>query len=117
MKHTFSDRTIIFSLVTNFGDVPLIVAPVKTYQEAFEVAVRAEKTIVWDRIKADLVLAKGLLPDTKFTSATEKWRVSKGAVIALQAKAALYTEKWPEVITLVGELEGLGFLQSERKLF
>ena len=32
-----------FSLVTNFGDVPLIVAPVETYQEAFKVAVRAEK--------------------------------------------------------------------------
>jgi hypothetical protein len=32
-----------FSLVTNFGDVPLILAPVKTYQEAFDVAVRADK--------------------------------------------------------------------------
>src|SRR5688500_1965846 len=47
-----------FSLVTNFGDVPLILAPVKTYQEAFEVAVRTDKNLVWDKIKADLVLAK-----------------------------------------------------------
>jgi hypothetical protein len=64
---------------------------------------------VWDRIKADLVLAKPLLPATKYSSTTEKWRVSRGAVIALQAKAALYTEKWTEVITFVTELEGLGF--------
>ena len=98
-----------FSLVTNFGDVPLILAPVKTYQEAFDVAVRADKGLVWDRIKSDLVLAKALLPNSKYSSTTEKWRVSKGAVIALQAKAALYTEKWTEVPALVDELAGLGF--------
>ena len=98
-----------FSLVTNFGDVPLILAPVKTYQEAFDVAVRADKGLVWDKIKSDLVLAKALLPNSKYSSPTEKWRVSKGAVIALQAKAALYTEKWNEVPTLVDELAGLGF--------
>ena len=106
-----------YSLVTNFGDVPLIVAPVKTYQEAFEVAVRADKTVVWDRIKADLAIAKGLLPDSKYSSATEKWRVSKGAVIALQAKAALYTAQWPEVISLVSELEGLGFYSLNTNYF
>jgi hypothetical protein len=106
-----------FSLVTNFGDVPLILAPVQTYQEAFEVAVRADKNVVWDRIKADLALAKPLLPSSKYSSATEKWRVSKGAVIALQAKAALYTQKWPEVITLVTELEGLGFYSLNANYF
>ena len=106
-----------FSLVTNFGDVPLIVAPVKTYQEAFDVAVRANKTLVWDKLKADLVLAKALLPNTKYSSTAEKWRVSKGAVIALQAKAALYTEKWPEVISLVTELETLGFYSLNANYF
>lgn len=98
-----------FSLVTNFGNVPLILAPVKTYQEAFEVAVRADKKLVWDKIKSDLVLAKALMPNSKYSSTTEKWRVSKGAVIALQAKAALYTEKWAEVPALVDELAPLGF--------
>jgi hypothetical protein len=98
-----------FSLVTNFGDVPLILSPVKTYQEAFEVAVRTDKTLVWDKIKSDLTLAKTLLPNTKYSSTTEKWRASKGAVIALQAKAALYTQKWSEVIPLVDELASLGF--------
>ena len=98
-----------FSLVTNFGGVPLIVAPVKTLNDAFAVAVRADKAVVWDKIKSDLVLAKALLPNSKYSSTTEKWRVSKGAVIALQAKAALYTEKWAEVPTLVDELTGLGF--------
>ncbi|MEL1242720.1 RagB/SusD family nutrient uptake outer membrane protein [Flavobacterium sp. DGU11] len=98
-----------FSLVTNFGDVPLIIAPVKTYQEAFEVAVRADKAVVWDRIKADLNTAKGLLPNSKFSSETEKWRVSKGAVIALLAKSELYTENWGAVPGLVDELAPLGY--------
>ena len=106
-----------FSLVTNFGDVPLIVSPVKTYQEAFEVAVRADKNIVWDRIKADLALAKDLLPNSKYSSATEKWRVSKGAVIALLAKANLYTEKWADVVTLVTELETLNFYSLNANYF
>ena len=106
-----------FSLVTNFGDVPLILAPVKTYQEAFDVAVRANKTLVWERIKADLALAKPLLPNSKFSSTTEKWRVSKGAVIALQAKAALYTQQWTEVVTFVSELQALTFYSLNANYF
>jgi hypothetical protein len=106
-----------FSLVTNFGDVPLILSPVKTYQEAFEVAVRADKNIVWDRIKADLTVAKDLLPNSKYSSATEKWRVSKGAAIALLAKAALYTSQWADVIARVSELETLGFYSLNANYF
>lgn len=106
-----------FSLVTNFGDVPLILKPVKTYQEAFDVAVRASKTTVFDKIKSDLALAKTLLPNSKFSSTTEKWRASKGAVIALQAKAALYTEKWDDVISLVTELQNLNFYSLNANYF
>ncbi|RYZ76859.1 MAG: RagB/SusD family nutrient uptake outer membrane protein, partial [Proteobacteria bacterium] len=65
-----------FSLVTNFGDVALILRPVKTYQEAFDVAVREDKNVVWDQIRADLLLAKGMLPNSKYSSETQKWRVS-----------------------------------------
>ena len=54
-------------------------------------------------------MAKPLLPNSRYSDATEKWRVSKGAVIAMQAKVALYNEKWQEVITAVSELEALGF--------
>ncbi|MFC6097975.1 RagB/SusD family nutrient uptake outer membrane protein [Flavobacterium qiangtangense] len=98
-----------FSLVTNYGDVPLILRPVKTFEEAFEVAVRADKAIVWEQIQADLTLAKDLLPNSKYSSETEKWRVSKGAVIALLAKSHLYNENWSAIPPLVDELAGLGF--------
>ncbi|RYF97640.1 MAG: RagB/SusD family nutrient uptake outer membrane protein, partial [Chitinophagaceae bacterium] len=106
-----------FSLVTNFGGVPLILGSVKNYQEAFDVAVKAEPTVVWDRIKADLALAKPLMPNSKYSSTTERWRVSKGAVIALQAKAALYTQKWDDVVTLVSELETLNFYSLNANYF
>ena len=94
-----------FSLVTNFGDVPLILAPVKSYQDAFDLAVRSPKEAVWSQIKTDLEKAKLLLPNSKYSSDTEKWRASKGAVTALLAKIALYNNDWTTVITLVTELE------------
>ncbi len=98
-----------FSLVTNFGDVPLVVKPIKSFQEAFEVSVRADKALVWDQIKADLALSRDLLPNSKYSSETEKWRASRGAAIALLAKSELYTENWSVVPALVDQLAGLGF--------
>lgn len=98
-----------FSLVTNFGDVPLLLKPVESLGEAFDVSVRANKDLVWDQIKSDLTLAKDLLPNTKYSSENEKWRVSKGAVIALLAKSQLYTKNWSAIPPLVDELAGLGF--------
>ncbi|MFT3683279.1 MAG: RagB/SusD family nutrient uptake outer membrane protein [Ferruginibacter sp.] len=106
-----------FSLVTHFGDVPLILAPVQTYQEAFEVAVRENKDEVWKQIKADLTLSKGLLPASKFSSDTEKWRVSKGAAIAMLAKAELYTQQWNNVLTNIAELDALGFYDLNENYF
>ncbi|GEP51888.1 membrane protein [Flavobacterium noncentrifugens] len=98
-----------FSLVTNFGDVPLIVRPVKSFDEAFEVAVRADKSLVWAQIKNDLVLSRDLLPNSKYSSDTEKWRASRGAAIALLAKSELYTQNWAAVPALVDQLSALGF--------
>ncbi|MCC6289936.1 MAG: RagB/SusD family nutrient uptake outer membrane protein [Chitinophagaceae bacterium] len=106
-----------FSLVTNFGDVPLITKTVESYQEAFKVAVRTSKDSVWNQIKTDLTAAKPLLPNAKFSSSTEPWRVSKGAVIALQAKAALYTQQWNDVITLINELESTNFYSLNENYF
>ena len=106
-----------FTLVNDFGDVPLILETVKTYQEAFDKAVRAPKAEVWKQINTDLALAKELLPNEKYISNSEKWRVTKGAVIALQAKTALYNEKWTEVISTVNELQGLGFYSLNANYF
>ncbi|WP_337965078.1 RagB/SusD family nutrient uptake outer membrane protein [uncultured Flavobacterium sp.] len=106
-----------FSLVTNFGDVPLILSSIKTYQEAFDKAVRAPKEEVWKQIKIDLETAKTLLPNSKYSSDKEPWRVSKGAVIALLAKTALYNKDWTSVITLVSELQTTGFYNLDTNYF
>lgn len=106
-----------FDLVNYYGDVPVLLAPLKNFQEAYEVAKRIPKDQVWAQINKDLADAKPLLPATKYTDNAEKWRVSKGAVIAMQAKAALYLEKWNDVLSFVNELEGLGFYSLNDNYF
>ena len=98
-----------FDLVTIFGDVPLLLAPLNSFEEAYDVAVRTPASDIWSQISDDLLKAKQLLPEGKYSVEAEKWRVSKGAVIALQTKVALFNENWQQVIDLVSELESLGY--------
>ncbi|MBJ7880178.1 RagB/SusD family nutrient uptake outer membrane protein [Gelidibacter salicanalis] len=106
-----------FDLVNNFGGVPLLTEPLTSFAQAYEAAVRVPETEVWEQINADLVAAKALLPNAKYPSPAEPWRVSKGAVIALQAKAALYNKDWGSVISFVNELEALGFYSLNANYF
>ncbi|RZM29224.1 MAG: RagB/SusD family nutrient uptake outer membrane protein [Pedobacter sp.] len=106
-----------FDLVNNFGDVPVVLKPLANFTDAYGVAKRVPKAQVWDQINADLTKAKALLPASKFSDATDKWRVSKGAVIALQAKSALYNEKYSDVISLVNELQTLNFYSLNANYF
>jgi SusD family. len=98
-----------FDLVNNFGDVPLLLKPLTNFSDAYSVAKRETKANVYAQISADLAQAKTLLPSSKYSDPTDKWRASKGAAIAMQAKVALYNQKWTEVISSVSELEALGF--------
>lgn len=106
-----------FDLVTNFGDVPVLLKPLKSFSEAYEVAKRLPAAQVWDQINSDLTKARALFPNAKYSNATDKWRVSLGAVIALQAKAALYNQKWADVITNVNALQTLGFYSLNTNYF
>lgn len=106
-----------FDLVVLFGDVPLLLTPLQTFEDAYKVAVRATKEEVWAQINNDLETAKDLLPVSKYSSNEEKWRASIGAVIALQAKVALYNKNWTDVITLITDLEELGFYQLNTNYF
>ncbi|MEO8192393.1 MAG: RagB/SusD family nutrient uptake outer membrane protein [Gemmatimonadales bacterium] len=106
-----------FDLVNNFGDVPLLLKPLQSFGDAYAVAKRETKENVYTQISADLVQAKALLPNSKVSDATERWRASKGAAIAMQAKVALYNKKWAEVISTVTELEGLNFYSLNSDYF
>ena len=98
-----------FDLVNNFGDVPLLLKPLQSFSDAYAVAKRETAANVYAQISADLAQAKSLLPNSRYSDATEWWRASKGAALAMQAKVALYNGKWTDVISIVSELEGLNF--------
>lgn len=106
-----------FDLVNYFGGVPLMLKPIATIEEAYEAARRATAEEVWTQIRADLSEAKNLLPNAKYSDPNDRWRVSKGAVIAMQAKVALYNKQWDEVVTLVTELQGLNYYNLNANYF
>jgi len=106
-----------FDLVNNFGGVPLVLKPLSSFDEAYSVAKRETPDNVYAQISADLAQAKTLLPNSKYSDPAEPWRASKGAVLALQAKVALYNHQWTDVISIVTELEGLNFYSLNANYF
>lgn len=106
-----------FDLVNNFGDVPLLTEPLENFSEAYEVTTRTPKDEVIAFINSDLERAVSLLPQQKYSSASEPWRVSIGAAKAMQAKIALYEEDWNSVITYVDELQSWGFYSLNDNYF
>ena len=106
-----------FDLVNLYGDVPLITATLKNFADAYNVAKRATKDSIYNQISDDLEKAKTLVPNAKYSSTTEKWRVSKGAVLAMQAKVALYNQKWADVISIIDDMEALGYYSLDANYF
>ncbi len=106
-----------FDLANAFGDVPLLLKPLKNFSEAYEVSKRTSKEEVYNQVNSDLAAAKGLIPTGKYSNATDKWRISQGAVLAMQAKVALFNQKWNDVITIITELEGLGYYSLNSNYF
>jgi starch-binding outer membrane protein, SusD/RagB family len=106
-----------FDLVNNFGDVPLLVKPLESFSEAYDVATRTPKAQVMDQIRADLTQAVTLLPNSKYSDDNQPWRASKGAAIAMQAKVELYSENWQKVLDYVNQLDGLGFYSLDDNYF
>lgn len=106
-----------FDLVKNFGDVPLLLKPLNNFNEAYEVAVKTPVAKVYEQMKADLTLAVGYFPNSRFSNQAQKWRASKGASIALLAKIALMEKDWKQVIAQVNALEALGFYNLNTSYF
>uniref|UniRef100_UPI004048C359 RagB/SusD family nutrient uptake outer membrane protein n=1 Tax=Mariniflexile sp. TaxID=1979402 RepID=UPI004048C359 len=61
-----------FDLTNNFGDVPLLLNPLLSFEDAFDVAVRVPQADVTAQIKSDLSEAKTLLPNVKYADTSEK---------------------------------------------
>lgn len=106
-----------FDLVNNFGGVPLILKPSSSFDEALSVAVRVEANEVWAQINEDLAAARSAIPDGKYPSPDQKWRVSLGVILAMQAKVALFEEQWQEVIDRINDLDALGYYDLNSNYF
>ncbi|WP_295668487.1 RagB/SusD family nutrient uptake outer membrane protein [uncultured Mucilaginibacter sp.] len=94
-----------FRLVRAFGDVPLRLHVPKIASE-YNIP-RTAKAQVWAAIEADLTDAASVLPQSY--SAADIGHVTKGAALALHAKAALYQKKWADVVTLTNAVTALGY--------
>mgnify|MGYP003624456583 CR=1 FL=1 len=106
-----------FDLVNNFGDVPLLSKSPESFQEALDASLRSPKEEVLAQIALDLTNAKSLASSAKYPDAVEPWRASKGAIIALQAKVALFAEDWSTVLSLITELDDLGYYGLNTEYF
>jgi starch-binding outer membrane protein, SusD/RagB family len=76
----------LFELVRNWGDVPASFAPSYTRTDLFIPSVNRDTT--YDRLITDLAVAKDLVPWR--TEVPRNERITKGAVMALRAKLALF---------------------------
>ncbi len=92
-----------FILVQVFGDIPLILE----IQNPDEVLVkRTPKTEVLEQVASDCALAALMLPVSY--GGNDIGRVTKGAALALAAKAQLYLKDYNSVLSSVAAIKGLG---------
>lgn len=94
-----------FRLVRAFGGVPLRLHVPKNASE-YNIP-RSTKAQVWAAIETDLTDAAAALPATY--SSADIGRVTKGAALALHAKAALYQQKWSDVLSYTNQVSTLGY--------
>ena len=81
---------IYFELIRKFGDVPYIDQPLKLTD--VEDITRTSKDEIYTKIMADFDKAFSYLPEE--WPATQWGRITKGAAMAMKARAALYFGNW-----------------------
>lgn len=94
-----------FRLVRAFGDVPLRLHVPKNAAE-FNIP-RTAKAQVWAAIETDLTDAAAVLPQSY--GSADVGRITKGAALALHARAAMYQKKWADVLTFTNQVMTLGY--------
>lgn len=92
-----------FNLVRTYGEVPLIDFEV---EEASQANIpKSPVSEIWALIDADLMEAATQLPVS--WSSTYRGRLTKGAALALQAKAYLFRGNWGAALTAAKQVIGL----------
>ncbi|MGB5982566.1 MAG: RagB/SusD family nutrient uptake outer membrane protein [Nonlabens sp.] len=93
-----------FRLVQTYGGVPIITNITSADQIDADVLARKSKAECYAFIEADLRYAIENLPLKSEYPMNELGRATKGAAQTLLAKVSMYQEKWPEVLSLTGEV-------------
>jgi len=94
-----------FRLVRAFGGVPLRLHVPKGASE-YNIP-RATSAQVWAAIETDLTDAAAVLPQAY--SAVDVGHATKGAALALHAKASMYQQKWADVLNYSNQVMQLGY--------
>jgi len=92
-------------LASLYGDVPLITSEI-TLEESKSVS-RTPVAQVWDFIATELTESAALLPNTQ----AEKGRITKGAALALNARAMLYAGRFDKAAVAAGQVMNLNTYQ------
>lgn len=92
-------------LVMLYGDVPLITKAL-TLQESYEVA-RTPKEQVWDFVESELTEIANILPPNY--TGNDIGRITKGAALAMKARAMLYAGRWDKAATAAQAVMGMGY--------
>lgn len=101
-------------LVSLYGDVPLVTTAISL--EESRKLIRTPATKIWDFISQELTEAADMLDKTT----TEKGRITKGAALALKARALLFAGRFPEAAAAakqVMDLNVYSLYPSYEKLF
>ncbi|SHG62170.1 RagB/SusD domain-containing protein [Fodinibius roseus] len=108
-------RGIAYSLLADtYGRAPIITSIIGV-EEARELS-QSSTEETWNRAIADFDVAIENLP----VDASQKGRATKGAALGMKMRAYLYQNKYPEVLTVVEQIEELGkyaLFSSYRGLF
>ena len=91
-----------FQLMTWYGDVPLFTKDI-SIDESRTIA-RTPRADVLAFVLAELDAVAANLPTNVQYAAADKGRITKGAAIALKARALLYESRWAEVATACEQL-------------
>jgi len=86
-----------FELVSLWGDVPLVLDDIAATD--YTKTGRKPKAAVYAQIEKDLTEAIAVLPVKSTYSASDRFRMSKGAAQALLGKTLLYEQKWADAAT------------------
>lgn len=87
-----------FELIRNFGakyEAGALATPYVEESDLFIKPTRLKFEEAMAKVKADLATAKGLIP----SSFTDRTRINKLAISAIQARVAIYEKNWADAIT------------------